>query len=409
MESSQALIASAVHESPVLSGRGLLERMFSFIFHGFVYNQIWEDPRVDARALQITRHSRILTIASGGCNMLNYLQHDPAAVTAVDMNAAHMHLTRLKLCAVRNLPTYEDLFAFFGCADDPENLERYRHYLRPHLDAPTRRHWEGGPFRKSMRRQRIRYFERNLYDYSTMGIFLHFIHKLAQHKHIDPRQLLLARSSHEQEEFFERAIAPFFDSKITKGLSKLPFLLYALGVPPRQYETFKRDAANGCLVTEFRKRVKRLACDFPIADNYFAWQAFTRRYDRNQRRAVPDYLKESNYAVIKSRVERIDTHLTSMTGYLVSQPDQSLDRFVLLDAQDWMTDTQITALWRQIARVGAPGTRIIFRTGAAASPIETALPPDLRRRFAYEKALSQELFAQDRAAIYGGFHVYAMP
>lgn len=409
MESSQALIASAVHESPALSGRGLLERLFSFVFHGFVYNQIWEDPRVDAIALKLTAESRILTIASGGCNMLNYLQHDPAAITAVDMNAAHMHLTRLKLCAVGHLPTYEDLFAFFGCADDPQNMGRYQQYLRPHLDAATRHHWEGGAVRKSMRRQRIRYFERNLYDYSTMGIFLQIMHKLARHKQIDPGQLLSATSSAQQELIFERDIAPFFDSKITKGLSKLPFLLYALGVPPRQYETFKRDATNGCLLSEYRKRVKRLACDFPVDENYFAWQAFTRRYDRYQRRAVPDYLKECNYELIKSRLGRIDTHLTSMTGFLVGQRDQSLDRFVLLDAQDWMTDAQITALWRQIARVGRPGTRIIFRTGAAASPIETVLPPDLRQRFVYEEELSRELFTQDRAAIYGGFHVYAMP
>ncbi len=358
--------------------------------------------------LKLTSESRILTIASGGCNMLNYLQHDPAAVIAVDMNASHMHLTRLKLCAVKHLPTYEDLFSFFGCADDPKNLERYQVYLRPHLDEATRRHWEGGKIRQGMQRQRIRYFQKNLYDYGTMGIFLQVMHKLARHKHIDPGQMLLARSSGEQEQIFERDIAPFFDSKIIKRMSKLPFLLHAIGVPPRQYETFKRDAVDGCLLSEYRKRVRRLACDFPIADNYFAWQAFARRYDRVARQAVPDYLKESNYEQMKSRVVRISTHMTSLTGFLISQADQSLDRFILLDAQDWMTDAQITALWRQIARVGKPGTRIIFRTGAAASPIETALPADLRSRFVYEEELSRELFAQDRAAIYGGFHVYAM-
>ena len=40
-----------------------------------------------------------------------------------------------------------------------------------------------------------------------------------------------------------------------------------------------------------RERVERLACDFPIHDNYFAWQAFGRGYDLESREAVPDYLQ----------------------------------------------------------------------------------------------------------------------
>ena len=44
-----------------------------------------------------------------------------------------------------------------------------------------------------------------------------------------------------------------------------------------------------------RERVHRLACDTPIADNYFGWQAFSRPYDRAARRAVPDYLKAENF------------------------------------------------------------------------------------------------------------------
>ena len=51
--------------------------MFTFWFNSFVYNQIWEDPRVDLKALALTPESRMLTISSGGCNVLNYLIHKP--------------------------------------------------------------------------------------------------------------------------------------------------------------------------------------------------------------------------------------------------------------------------------------------------------------------------------------------
>jgi S-adenosylmethionine-diacylglycerol 3-amino-3-carboxypropyl transferase len=63
-------------------------------------------------------------------------------------------------------------------------------------------------------------------------------------------------------------------------------------------------------------------------------------------------------------------------------------------------------LWSAIAERGAPGSRIIFRTAGATSPIETNLFDDLRARFVYEKELSENLFKQDRSSIYGGFHLY---
>jgi S-adenosylmethionine-diacylglycerol 3-amino-3-carboxypropyl transferase len=73
-----------------------------------------------------------------------------------------------------------------------------------------------------------------------------------------------------------------------------------------------------------------------------------------------------------------------------------------------MKPPQMNALWTEIARVGQLGTRVIFRTGAGESPIEANLEPDLRARFRYEKERSKELHAQDRSAIYGGFHLYVL-
>jgi S-adenosylmethionine-diacylglycerol 3-amino-3-carboxypropyl transferase len=189
---------------------------------------------------------------------------------------------------------------------------------------------------------------------------------------------------------------------------KLPFLLHGIGVPPRQYEAFRNETVDGNVLHEYRLRVKRLACQFPIQDNYFAWQAFGRRYDTVHRRAIPAYLKAENFQLLKANGGRVSTHLTSMTGFLATLAPESLNRFVLLDAQDWMSVEQINALWRQIQRVGRPGSRIIFRTGASASPVESALEPELKSRFTYRQELSRRLFQQDRSAIYGGFHLYVM-
>ena len=88
---------------------------------------------------------------------------------------------------------------------------------------------------------------------------------------------------------------------------------------------------------------------------------------------MPDYLRPENHDLLRRRAGRVETHLASLSEYLISQPDDSMDRFVLLDAMDWMTPQGIHDLWVQIARVGRPGTRVIFRTAGLHSPIERAL------------------------------------
>src|SRR3546814_19540089 len=96
---SHRKVTRAVHRHRHLSRQGLLERAFTFAFRGLVYAQIWEDPAVDMEALAITPDCHVVTIASGGCNVLSYLTADPARLTAVDLNTANIALNRLKLAA----------------------------------------------------------------------------------------------------------------------------------------------------------------------------------------------------------------------------------------------------------------------------------------------------------------------
>lgn len=406
---SKGLLKEAVHQHSPFRFRGLSERLFTAWFGGFFYNQIWEDPRVDREALDLQSDSRLLVISSAGCNVLNYLVDSPESITAVDLNPNHIYLTRLKLAAIRTLPDYETFFRFFGSADAEENRDTYITYIRDSLDDTTRRFWEGGSWlRRSVAGPRINYFTKNLYNYARLGYFLRFTHKLARWRKIDHDALLAAKTPEEQKEFFDTQVAPLFDHWSVRAIGKLPFFLFGLGIPPRQYEALKREH-DGKLIEMYRDRVRKLACDYPIDDNYFTWQAFGRRYDCDNRSAVPDYLKEEHYDTIKSGAARVRTEINSLTRYLEEQPIRSLDRFVFLDSQDWMKPHEIEALWRQIKRVGRPGTRIIFRTASSESPIEDALPPNLRQNFVYEEEVSRALHAQDRAAIYGGFHLYTMP
>lgn len=403
--STTDLLRDAVHQHGRSTRRGLLERLFTLWFRGFVYNQIWEDPRVDAQALQLGASSRVVTIASGGCNVLNYLTHDPASIVALDLNTAHMALTRLKLAALEHLPTHGAFYDFFGRGDQAANLDRYRIYLRPQLDDATRQYWEQRM--PPLGRKRIHIFETGLYDRGRLGFFLRFVHGVARQLGHRPEALLQAESRAEQEQFFDGVVAPFFRSRLVQWVAGQPMAVFSLGIPPQQHRSMDNDA-RGDIVELYLARLRKLVCGFPLHDNYFAWQVFGQCYDHANRQAIPDYLRAEHFDALRARLRRVDTQVTSYEQFLAAQPDDAHDSFVLLDAQDWMPASKIATLWQHIARVGVPGTRVIFRTAGSASPVEDALPPALRRRFTYHRTQSEALHKQDRSAIYGMFHLYEL-
>jgi len=402
-------LQTAVQTERLSSRQGLLQKLFAVWFDAFVYNQIWEDPRVDVQALELDSHSRVLTISSGGCNAFNYLLEDPESVTAVDLNRHHIYLVNLKLAGLTHLPSYESFFSFFGAGHGPNTGSDYLRYIASNLDRDTRAFWESNTLLGGLiYGDRISFFRNaGLYDHSRNGYFLRFFHRLASLLGCDVPKILEARTLAEQEQLYKKHIDPFFDSVLIKTVGKLPVTMFGLGIPPQQYDELKRDLTGGRTVIDiYRDRVRRLACDFPIEENYFAWQAFARKYDVENRKAIPEYLKEENFEHVRANAGRLMTKVGSATDEIRNRPKGAFNRFVFLDAQDWMDAATMTDLWSAIAEKAEPGSRIIFRTAGATSPIESNLPDELRERFVYEKELSQNLFRQDRSSIYGGFHLY---
>jgi S-adenosylmethionine-diacylglycerol 3-amino-3-carboxypropyl transferase len=143
-----------------------------------------------------------------------------------------------------------------------------------------------------------------------------------------------------------------------------------------------------------------------MSRNYFAWQAFGHRYAASTQGACPPYLETDNYQAIKARAGRVTVLKENFIHFLSGEPSESLDRFVLLDAQDWMDDDTLNALWRQITRTARPGARVIFRTAGRDTILPGRLIKPLLDQWTYQVERSAQLFARDRSAIYGGFHLY---
>jgi S-adenosylmethionine-diacylglycerol 3-amino-3-carboxypropyl transferase len=395
---------SAVHRSGVFSRAGLLERLFTFAFRGLVYPQIWEDPVVDMAALDMRPDDHLVAIASGSCNILSYLTANPARISAVDLNGAHVALGRLKLAALRHLPDYESFLRFFGTARSRDNVAAYDTRIKPHLDSVSRAYWEA---RGLNGRRRITAFTDNFYRHGLLGNFIGAGHLLARLHGCNPGAVLEADGLAQQRILYERHMAPIFDKVFLRWLIRQPASLYGLGIPPSQYRSLSRDLPDG-IAAVLRQRLERLACGFDIKTNYFAWQAFGRRYATTGDAALPPYLQRQHFDTLRARAERVRLQQVSLTEFLAQSPAESVDCYVLLDAQDWMNDKNLAALWTEITRTARPGARVIFRTAADERLLPGRLPPHLLAAWSYDQARSRELERRDRSSIYGAFHLYRL-
>jgi S-adenosylmethionine-diacylglycerol 3-amino-3-carboxypropyl transferase len=398
-----ARLKQAVYQHRALSRAGLSERLFTLLFSGLVYPQIWEDPDVDMEAMQLSEGHRVVTIASGGCNVLAYLTRSPATVEAVDLNPAHVALNRLKLAALAHLPSYADFHRFFGEPGNRHNSLAYDRFIAPHLDESSRRYWE----RRRLRGRRIDVFQRDFYRTGLLGWFIATGHLAARLHGVDPRRLTEAKSLDEQRRFFEDELAPVFGKPLLRWATAQKASLFGLGIPPAQYDSLVT-SGDGTMASVLKARLEKLACDFPLADNYFAWQAFARRYPREGEGALPAYLDRASYATIRANAPSVSIRHANVAELLARKPAGSVDRYVLLDAQDWMTDGQLNTLWTEIIRTAAIGARVIFRTAAEPSILPGRVSQSILDHWDYRQEESLDFSARDRSAIYGGFHLYVL-
>src|ERR1700735_271094 len=353
------LIADAVRSSKDDEEATIWDRLYAFWFRRLVYTQIWEDPVADLAALRLAVGSTIVTLSSGGCNALSYLTARPAQVYAVDLNAAHLALIKLKLAGLRAFSDYSDFWQFFGAADKPANSDLYRERLRPQLDAQARAYWDK---RNIVGRPRHAYFADGFYRHGMLGRFIGLAHFAAKLCGIDPAILL-------------------------NGSPDAPARVAPL---------------NDVL----HKRLLRLIDGHPNDTNYFAWQALHRGYAGPGDRCLPPYLQRRQYERMRDGAGLIIPHHANLRQFLEGLPAREVDAVILLDSQDWMAIDEIRALWNAIDRAGSDNVHVIFRTAGEASPIESDELASLRRIWRRDDERSAVGFELDRSGIYGGFHCY---
>ena len=195
---------------------------------------------------------------------------------------------------------------------------------------------------------------------------------------------------------------------LLRWLLKQPASLFGLGIPPAQYDALRGAHADG-MADVVDERLERLACGFPI-ERQLLRLAGVRPPLRHERPTapLPPYLELRNFQTMRDARAGRGRRAQHRSPIICARSrPRSLDRYVLLDAQDWMDDGELNALWHEITRTARPGARVIFRTGGRDDdPARAACAESLLTQWHYERATSRRVHARDRSAIYGGFHLY---
>jgi S-adenosylmethionine-diacylglycerol 3-amino-3-carboxypropyl transferase len=387
----------------------LSKSWFKFV-HGrnIVYNQCWEDPRLDRVALGLTPHDRVVVITSAGCNALDYALAGAGHVHAVDMNPRQNALLELKLAAARALE-YQPFFQLFGRGKLCTWSTVYPQQLRLQLEPEVRVFWDrhGDLFSGRGRRK-------SFYFRGTSGTFAWLVNTYVDRvaKLRDSVNALLAADSVEQQrDIFEQyRMADRLWRPMIRFAMRRDMTLALLGVPRAQRRQIDVGYPGGILQFVM-DRVETVFTKLPLKDNYF-WRVYmTGEYTKE---CCPEYLKPENFATLqKAASHRVTTHTSSILSFVQQHPGE-ITRFVLLDHMDWLTRDParkvLTQEWQAIVDKAAPQTRILWRSAGLSGEFVNSLRVTTNGRTTplgellhYHRDLASELHAKDRVHTYGCF------
>ena len=361
-----------------------LSKTWFNLVHGrnIVYNQCWEDPRLDRVALELTPQDRVVVITSAGCNALDYALAGAGHVHAVDMNSKQNHLLELKLAGLRHLD-YDTFWKLFGNGCLPEWKSVYPDQLRPYLPADAQKFWD----RKSSLFKEGR--RKSFYFRCTSGTFAWFVNYYVDRvaKMRDAVNALLAAENVEQQKslFQQYDLAKKLWRPMIKFAMRRDVTLSLLGVPRAQRKQIDEGYPGGILQFVV-DRVEAVFTKIPLKDNY-AWRVYlTGQYSQE---ACPEYLKRENFDRLKAGVaDQVTTHTNTVQGFLEQQ------------------DKPITAILDK----ASPDARVLWRSagldGTFINPIEVVVNGKKRKLadiLHYNHPLANELHAKDRVHTYGSF------
>jgi S-adenosylmethionine-diacylglycerol 3-amino-3-carboxypropyl transferase len=353
-----------------------------------VFAHSWEDPQSDAVALQIKKNDVIMAITSGGCNVLGFLLSDPKIIYSIDINSLQSYMLELKIVAVQCL-TFEEFTAFAGLKEKDDRLLLY-FKMRSLLSDGAKAFWD-----------RQKKFLSN--GFIMNGKYERFVKRIG--KFINLLQgkkrvlgLFADKTIEGQEMYFNKV----WNTKRSHFMFKMVFNKRILAKRGLVADYFHFNDGSKSFAESFYRRSCNALRDIPIKGNYFLSLYLLGKYRNNEE--LPDYLKQENYDIIKSRINKIKIITAGAQDWIDTVTDSSIDCFALSNICELMSEKDTGRLFSAISRTAKPAARAIFRN----LMIPREVPDILKDCIVKDELLSQKIHHNDRSFVYSKVAAYTI-
>ncbi len=204
-------------------------------------------------------------------------------------------------------------------------------------------------------RRRISAFARGFYGTGLLGRFIGVSHGLSRLLGVNVSKLTNAATLDEQRKIFDESISPLFDHWFLRWIVRHPRLAvrswHTAGAKYAALAGNRDDRASWRVAATGREACLRLSHQGEL----FCPSGFrtpVRSGLQRRRTAIPGRAEFFGHTV----ADRSPRRPACLSDRRAGQGAiKSVHCIVLLDAQDWMNDQQLTALWRQINHCAAAG------------------------------------------------------
>jgi len=340
-----------------------------------------EDALTEQRALDIRENDRLLCVASAGEIPLNLLALGRVAIEAVDVSAAQLYLSQLKMGACRALEPLEAA-EFLGFMDaSAEKRRRLFDRTAAFLDDDEKAFWAANMPAVERGAVCAGRFERYLGRFSPAALAVLGKKKL--------RRLFEQDTVAAQREYFDR----FLSTAALKALFKVAF-------HPRLYrkrgiaEEGLRHGGKRDIAAFFYGRFRDFCTATPARRNLYLQFCFFGRVLFPE--ALPEYLSEEGMRRIRTSYANIAWRLESYQEALGESAPGRFNKFHLSNIGDWMGREEYAGLLALVCAKAGPSSRAVSRY----IHLDHPLPEALRERIVRRDDRGQELVRSDRFPFY---------
>jgi len=349
------------------------------------YSLCWEDHLILSEALEVSKKDNVLSIVSGGENIISLLLKNPNKIVGIDIKKEQIFLTKLKILAIKNLE-FGEFTRFLGFKVSNNRLEIFN------------------KIKKDFKKEEIEYWENHL-DIIKVGIihcgklekYLTKFRRYCMPLIISKKRLkefLLLNSLDEQNEFYKK----HWDNWRFKFLFKLFFSKKGLE-SGRDKEYFKHSSKDK-ISDYYLERVKHSLTEIPIRTNFFMHYMLTGTIP------IPfenhPYLDKNNFLKLKTLLQKKEIEFVNLDIYkfLKTLKENLFSKFNLSDIFEAMTQEEYESLLKEIVRVSKKKSIICYWNNLANRSEHSHI-----NNLKIDKKKSEELHKKDRVHFYSRFIV----